>query len=73
MKPNTPREAQEARVYLTLDRAAHHTGLNPTTLKQLIATGELRAYRLGRRIPRVDGHDLERITLEAPCSLDDDA
>jgi len=71
VKTETPRETEAARVYLTLDRAAaHHPGLNPTILKQLIANGELQAYRLGRRVLRVDRRDVEQIACRNSRAAD---
>jgi len=68
VKPNMHPQAEPAKVYLTLDRAAQRTGLAPATLKNLISAGEITAYRVGRRILRLDGRDVERITLSGPRS-----
>jgi len=55
-------QAEPAKVYLTLDRAAQRTGLAPATLKNLISAGEITAYRVGRRILRVAADDLTRLS-----------
>lgn len=46
---------------VTLDAAAEYLGVAPLTLRRRIATGSLRAYRLGPRIIRVDLSDVDAL------------
>ena len=45
---------------LTLDAAAEEISASKRTVRRLISSGELRAYRIGRGIIRVDADDLEK-------------
>lgn len=44
----------------TLDDVAAHLGCHKESVRRMIARGELRAYRYGRSIIRVDPRDLDR-------------
>jgi excisionase family DNA binding protein len=47
-----------------VDEVADRLGVIPDTVRRLIASGELRAVRLGRRMLRVDPEDFERFLRE---------
>jgi len=49
------------RTYETLAQAAERTGISAKTLRRRIAAGELRAYRNGPRILRLDPQDIDRV------------
>jgi len=51
--------------YLSLPRAAERRGMTLQSLRQLVATGELRAYSIGPRIIRVDIRDIDRLEPSA--------
>lgn len=48
------------RKYITLTEAAELVSLNPRTLRKKVATGELRAYRMGRTL-RFKPEDVEAL------------
>lgn len=50
-----------ARTYESLERAAARTGVSVGHLRSLIASGELPAYRISRRILRVDRRDADSL------------
>lgn len=41
--------------------AAAYLGVNPETIRRMIARGQLRAYRYGNRLVRIDPADVERM------------
>jgi excisionase family DNA binding protein len=43
---------------MTLDDAAEHAAASKRTLRRLISSGELKAYRLGKQLVRIDSDDL---------------
>jgi excisionase family DNA binding protein len=46
--------------WLTLNEAAEHVGVHPRTIRRLIASGDLKAHRIGKsRIMRIRSEDLE--------------
>lgn len=45
----------------TMADAAVHLGVNPETIRRMIARGQLRAYRYGNRLVRIDPADVERM------------
>lgn len=49
------------RTYESVAQAAERTGISVRTLRRRIATGQLRAYRNGARIVRVDPHDVDSL------------
>lgn len=50
-----------ARTYESLAAAAERTDVSIKTLRRRIAAGELRAYRYGPRILRVDPNDVDKL------------
>lgn len=49
---------------LTIAEAAEHRGISVSTIRRMIARGELRAYRIGPRIIRIDPSDLDQAASE---------
>ncbi len=54
------------RQFESLTQAAERTGLSTRTLRRRISTGELAAYRSGRRIIRLDPADVDRLLVPIP-------
>jgi excisionase family DNA binding protein len=54
---------------ISLDAAAERVGASKRTVRRLISTGQLRAYRIGRTMVRVDSDDLA--TLFKPIAPSD--
>jgi excisionase family DNA binding protein len=52
--------------YETIQSGASRTGVSPRTLRRMIARGELVAYRLGPRLIRIDGGELDRVMQAIP-------
>ena len=46
---------------LTIDDAAEQLGVSKRSLRRLISSGELPAYRVGPQSVRIKGADLERV------------
>jgi excisionase family DNA binding protein len=44
-----------------LNEAAQYVGVNPRTIRRYIASGRLRAYRVGPRLIKFDLADLETL------------
>lgn len=51
---------------LTIPDAANRLGVNPATVRRMIARGELKAYRYGPRLIRIDPADL--LALREPVT-----
>ena len=47
--------------WLTIKQAAEAWGLHPNTIRNLITRGQLKAYRLGARVIRIDETDLNAL------------
>lgn len=56
------------RTYESLTAAAERTSLSIKTLRRHIAEGNLRAYRVGRRILRVDQRDVDNLMRLVPTA-----
>lgn len=56
------------RTYESLAAASERTNISVKTLRRLIAEGDLRAYRVGRRMLRVDPKDVDRIMRPVPTA-----
>ncbi len=54
--------------YESLAQASERTGLSIKTLRRRIAAGDLRAYRNGTRILRVDPQDVDRMMRPIPTA-----
>ena len=56
------------REFESLSSAAERTGLSIRTLRRRIASGDLAAYRSGRRVIRVDPDDVDRMLVRIPTA-----
>ena len=56
------------RTYESLAAASERTNISVETLRRLIAEGDLRAYRVGRRMLRVDRKDVDNIMRPIPTA-----
>ena len=54
--------------FISLRKAADTLGVSVRTLRRRVASGELPAYRSGRRIIRVRVHDLETVLRRVPAA-----
>lgn len=48
--------------------AAEYLGVSTKTVRRMIASGELTAYRLGRRLIRIDLAELEQLARPIPSA-----
>jgi excisionase family DNA binding protein len=65
-----PRETQQqplAHQYLSVDGAAGYLGVSAQTIYRLIDAGELPAYRLGKRLIKVQLADLDGLLHRIPA------
>ena len=53
---------------LSITQAAELLGLSAKTIRRRIATGDLPAYRNGRRLIRVKASDLDRLFRRIPSA-----
>ena len=62
-RPNrkTRRHPEPQRVHVGLDEAAAYLDVNAKTVRRLIATGQLPAYRSGKRLIKIRVADLESL------------
>ncbi|WP_084622165.1 helix-turn-helix domain-containing protein [Demequina oxidasica] len=44
----------------SINKASHFLECHPDTIRRMIADGDLRAYRIGKRLIRIRKRDLER-------------
>lgn len=61
------------RELVTLEAAADYLGVAPLTVRRRIASGALKAYRLGPRIVRVDLADVDALLTPIPAGGGADA
>ncbi len=54
------------RTYESLAQAAERTHVSVKTLRRRISTGQLRAYRYGPRILRLDPNDVDKLMRPVP-------
>ena len=45
----------------TIDQSAEKLGVSKNTIRKLLTTGELKAYRLSQRVVRIASSDLEAL------------
>lgn len=57
-----------AKTYESLAAAAERTDVSIKTLRRRISAGDLRAYRYGPRILRVDPSDVDKLMLPLPTA-----
>lgn len=56
------------RTYESLSAASERTNISVKTLRRFIAEGNLRAYRVGKRILRVDPKGVDSIMRPVPTA-----
>lgn len=56
------------KTYESLVQAAERTEVSVKTLRRRIAAGQLRAYRYGPRILRVDPYDVDKLMRPVPSA-----
>ncbi|WP_377645008.1 excisionase family DNA-binding protein [Oryzobacter terrae] len=56
------------RQFESLSAAAERTGVSVRTLRRRISAGELRAYRSGQRLIRLDPEDVDRMLVQIPTA-----
>lgn len=61
-----PTSSTPRRQFESLTDAAECTGLSIRTIRRRIAAGQLRAYRSGPRVLRVDPADIDRLMVLSP-------
>lgn len=54
--------------YLTLEQAAERLAVSPRTIRRLVASGHVRAYRIGGRLLRIDPASLEASLRPIPTT-----
>lgn len=59
-------ESTKPGAFISLSAAADMLGISVHTLRRRIATGELPAFRTGRRIIRIRVGDLEKLLRRVP-------
>jgi excisionase family DNA binding protein len=52
----------------TIQRAASRNSVSVDTIRRRIASGELKAYRLGKRILRVDPNEVDALFRPIPAA-----
>lgn len=57
------------RRWLTQAEAAQYLGVTDRTIRNLIARGEIRGYRLGSRTIRIDAHELDATLRLIPSAV----
>lgn len=62
----SPPALPKNRRWLTQIEAAEYLGVTDRTLRRMIAAGELPAYRLGKRLLRLDARDLDAMLRPIP-------
>jgi excisionase family DNA binding protein len=59
MPTKNPAHTTGKRRYAKVEAAAAYIGVNPGTIRHMLADGRLRAYKLGDRVLRVDLSELD--------------
>lgn len=63
-----PEQHTTQRRWLSQAEAAEHIGVTDRTLRRMIAAGDLPAYRLGKRLTRIDQSDLDACLRRIPTT-----
>lgn len=66
-------ETTTRRRWVSQAEAAEHLGVTDRTLRRMIAAGELPAYRLGKRLLRIDLADVDALLRRVPTAGGDAA
>lgn len=56
------------RDWLTLEQAAEHLGVCERTIRRYVADGRLTGYRLGPRLLRFDGGEVDALARPVPTA-----
>lgn len=56
------------RRWLSLAETAEHLQVTERTIRRMIAAGELPAYRLGKRLLRIDAADVDALLRPVPTA-----
>jgi excisionase family DNA binding protein len=59
MPTKNPAHTSGSRRYAKVEAAAAYVGVNPGTIRTMLADGRLRAFKLGDRVLRVDLNELD--------------
>ena len=57
-----------ARHWISLNEAAEYLGVQPLTVRRMVARGDLTAYRLGSRLLRFDRAELDAAMRPVPTA-----
>ena len=63
-----PEQHTKTRHWLTQAEAADYLGITDRTGRNLIAAGDLPAYRLGKRMMRINADDLDAMLRRIPTA-----
>ncbi|MCB2175599.1 MAG: helix-turn-helix domain-containing protein [Actinomycetales bacterium] len=55
--------------YVSIEQGAERLGVSTRTIRRMIAAGELRAYRLGGRLIRIDEQSLRAVLRPIPAAV----
>lgn len=61
-------EHPKKRRWVTQAEAAQYLGITDRTVRRLVASGELKAYRLGPRLLRIDQADVDALLRPIPTA-----
>lgn len=65
----TPRAPEcVERVLITIEQAAAYLGVTDRSIRNYISRGQLRAYRVGDRLVRVDARDVDAMLRPIPAA-----
>lgn len=55
------------RVLISIDQAAAYLGVTDRTIRNFVSRGQLRAYRVGTRLVRLDAAEVEALLRPIPA------
>lgn len=67
MAPPRSRQAPPERRYLSVEAAASYIDVSTQTIRRYIDTGQLPAYRLGKRLIKIQQADLDGMFRRIPA------
>lgn len=56
----------QARQWAPIDAAAEHLGVSEKTVRRMISAGQIKGYRLGSRLLRLDLNELDQMLCPIP-------
>lgn len=65
--------ANPQRHLVSINKAAEYANVNPRTVRRRIADGTLTGYRMGKRLIRVDLHEVDEMLQPIPTTGGDAA